>query len=674
MASNVAASEVGVGRAVFGTRLQLTLQAMFMALWMGFIPGLALPLVIWFVNAEPQTVDVVKIATIANLSRDESYSEWRMRDEFGRRQVVTAITTDGREFRSLTPNQVRRALQSKWKAVDQFSLVLWGCLASGIAASAILLIILKGIGARSQKNTRIRGAADLVEKQELHRLVKRQGRTDYTLAEVAIPKVSPMAGILLLGAQRTGKSLVIHDLMRQVFKRKRKCVIYDQNGEFYRAYFRPGKDLFFNPACLGSVPWSIFAELKYAYDADTLAQAFLPPKGGVVQGAGAFFEDAARALFSVILLRLAELGAQNTSDIAKAFLEMPEDEMNRLIEKSVASSAVGGDSKGQRQGVISSIAIYLNGIASVEPGSWSIREFLERDDDARLFITGTDDTKAMFMPLFRLILAVSFDVIAAKQEIVHEDKYWFFMDESHTLGDVKLDERLATMGKFGVCVVSGIQSDSQYFGMLGKERGETVLNCFNTVLMLRMNEPGMQERAAQRLSKQDVDMVAQNQALAVTEWRDGAGMARSTQEKWLVMPADMGRLDNCEGYLKLVGSLPACKVDYKHWLPGWFRGKGRVDLFKAVQGSPTRNPKFEVKRAYEAGSVDPFQKVADTVKKENEAKAKKDGGQAKTNESALEGAAEVVQAVEAVVDDDQNANHSTLNRTDDFWEKGRDHG
>lgn len=246
----------------------------------------------------------------------------------------------------------------------------------------------------------------------------------------------------------------------------------------------------------------------YAYDANTLAQAFLPPKAGVVHGANAFFEDAARALFSVILLRLAQRGAKHTRLIADAFLDMPDDEMELLIRKSVASSAVGGDSKGQRQGVISSIAIYLDGISAVQEGTWSIRDYINREDDARFFILGTDDTQAMFTPLYRLLLTVSFGLIAAKQEIVHEDKYWYFLDEVAKLGDIKLDEVQAELRKYGVCVSAGIQSDKQLVTSMGQDRGETVMNCFNTVVMLRANEPNMAKRMAERLGRRDMAVVS----------------------------------------------------------------------------------------------------------------------------------------------------------------------
>lgn len=614
MSKNVAGTDAGIGRGVFTTKLQLTMQAARACFWFGAIPGLLLPLVIWFSFVTEQDFDIVKLNIVSSFVRADSHSEWRIRDGNGVRQVISAVTDDGQRYNYLTPGQVRLSLKSKWAAVGYFQLSLLLSMVCAIVGFCLVWYTMSRIGKRSQENNRVRGAQDLVPPKELSRLVCKQEKATppklYTLVDVAIPQKAPMAGILMLGAQGTGKSIAIHDLMLQVFAKKKKCIIYDQSGEFYKAHFRPGMDFFFNPAFEGSVPWSIFSEMRYVYDADTLAQAFLPPKGGVVHGAAAFFEDAARALFSVILKGLTEAGAQNTSDIAKAFLDMPEDQMAKITAKTVANSAIGKGSPGQKQGVISSISIYLNGIAAVGAGSWSLRDFLARDDDARFFILSTEDTKAMFAPLFRLLLAVSFAVIESKGEIVHDDRYWYFLDESHVLGDIRLDDKLATLRKFGVAIVSGIQAESQYMSSLGKERGETVLNCFNTLLTLRLNEPAMKEHAALRLDKQDIDMVSQNQALAVTEWRDGAGMARTQQERWLVMPSEIGGLGTCEGYLKLAGSLPATKVNYLSWTQPHAIFDSRVSKFNPVQQLPERDKRFLIARRHEPGTVDPFEVVA----------------------------------------------------------------
>jgi hypothetical protein len=604
-------SDAGVGRALFTTRITLSIQAFKMCVLIGALPGLLLPFVLWFYLAAAQSVDLVRLNAVSHVVADDTPARWRLTGPDGERRVVEAVLSDGRFIEWLTPAQIRAVLAKPLSsAMTTFTAIEIASLLCGIAGFLLTQAWLRRLGGSSQKDKRIRGAFDLVPLQELSALVRGEGGGRYTLAGVALPKDAPQRGIQTLGAQGSGKSVALHDLMRQVFRAKgRKAIIYDQSGEFFRAYFRPGKDYFFNPALIGSVPWSIFEEIKYTYDADTMARAFLPPKAGVVSGGMAFFEDAARALFSVILARLKARGACDTRDIAKAFLEMPADEMEHLIAKSVASSAVGGDSAGQRQGVISSIAIYLNGIAAVAPGSWSVRQFITEPGDARLFILGTSDTRTMFAPLYRLMLTALNDSIEAKGEIVHEDRYWEFLDEAATLGDIRLDEVVATKRKYGVVVVTGIQSDTQFVQSMGTERAATVANCFNTNLVLACNEPGLQERSAKLLGKQELDTVSRNQALANNESRDGAALNRSDSEKWLVMPSQLGTLDTCTGFIKVAGAFPVAGVDYRSWLrKSFWGGHAPVDLGAPVVPIPERDPRFMV-TINSQGSTDPFDQV-----------------------------------------------------------------
>jgi hypothetical protein len=597
-------TDAGVGRALLTTRVGLSLQAIRMCLWFGAVPLFLLTIVVWFYTASTQDVSMVKIDFLTHILSVDGSVKWKLTDDNGVRKVVSIILDNGQEQQLFTPKQVRRILVSYWEPVNKFYYELTVGFVLSIIGYFTVWFILKRMGSRNQENQRTGGANYIVTVNVLNKMIRRKGAGSYKLVNVTLPKKSPTMGILALGSQGTGKSVVIHDLMMQAFKKKRKCFIYDQSGEFFRAHYRPGKDFFFNPALVGSVPWSLLTELVYSYDADTMGRSFLPPKN---EGTGG-----PNSLFSVILLRLRQRGAKYTSDIATAFLEMPDDEMDFLISKSVASSAVGGDSKAQRQGVISSISIFLNGIAAVQKGTWSIKDFLDSPDDARLFILGTEDTRAMFAPLFRLMLAVAFSAIESKQEIVHEDKYWFFLDEVHQLGDIRLDEKLATLRKFGVCILSGVQSDQQFMAALGHERGEVVMNCFNTVLMLRANDDKLQERIARRLGKVDETVVNRNQQLAVTEWRDGGGLNQVDREKFIVLPSDIGNLDECVGYLKIVGSFPAAKIDYRHWLP---KSPGRpayIDRWKEINEMPLRDQDFVI-NVVETGDV--FKSVRDDVQR-----------------------------------------------------------
>lgn len=586
-------SDAGVGRAIFTTRMGLSIKALKMCIEFGFLPAFLLIMGYWYFNASNMEISLVKIDLVSKYADESAYSKWRVTNNQGERLLITTTDENGNQINRFKPYQIKAVLAKEWAPVNRFYVFVYMALVAGLVAHFLVWLILKRVGEKNQENQRVAGAEYVITGDELGKLVRGKNEAGpYKLVGVPLPKYAPMTGLLCMGAQGSGKSVAIHDLMQQVFARKRKSIIYDQSGEFFRAHFRPGKDFFFNPSMFGSVPWSLPSELFYSYDADTLGRAFLPPRNEGTGGPSAFFEDAARALFSVILLRLRERGAVYTSDIATAFLEMPDEDMMHLIKNSVASSAIGGDSKAQRQGVISSIAIFLNGISAVQKGTWTIRDFIAAEDDARLFILSSEDTRAMFAPLYRLMLSVAFSAIESKQEIVHEDKFWFFLDEIQQLGDIRVDEKLAVLRKFGVCIVSGIQSDKQFMAALGDDRGEVVMNMYNTVLMLRANDDKLQERIARRLGKMEETVINRNAQLAVTEWRDGGGINQVDREKFVVLPSDVGSLDVCEGFLKFVGSYPAAKVNFKHWLPKKKGAKSYVDKWKEKNKNPERDPNF----------------------------------------------------------------------------------
>ena len=603
----------GIGRAIFSTRLQLTLQAAKMCVEWGLIPGLLIPMCIWFWQASGRDVDIVKAHVIAALSSEDSRSEWQIRDASGNLMRVWAVSSATHDLsQDLLPKEAMAALDGQGGAWSFFKFTVYFSIGLGILCYFAVWFLLEQLGERSQDNKRIRGGQYLISAGELDSRVRADNRkyshsfSGYGLkfADVTLPPLSPTMGILLQGAAGSGKSLAIHDMMQQVFKAGRKCVIYDQSGEFFKAYFRPGKDVFFNPALLGSVPWSLFDEVSYDYDANKLALGFLPKKEN--SSGNTFFEDAARSLFTIILRRLKRFGSVNTADLPRALLELLPDELDELIKMSIASAAVGQDSKGQRQGVIASISVYLDGMSLVQPGRWTVKDFIDSDDDSRLFILNDSSTKEMFLPMFRLMLQLAFSAIEAKQDVVHEDRYWFFLDEVHTLGDIKLDEAVATLRKYGVSIVSGVQSRSQFDSLIGEKRASTVLSCFSTNLILRVTEPDMQKRAAEFIGKMEVESTNQNQALAVNESRDGAGITKMDAEKWVVMPSEFGDLGVGRGFLKLAGDYPAAKVNYG----GWLKNKAKMDSFSPKVDLPAKDERFLALLDSRVGTSSPWELIA----------------------------------------------------------------
>lgn len=104
--------------------LPLTWEGVKHSFFIGCLPGLLLPFVIWYLFSSPQNFDIVKLSLVTSISSSDN-TEWRMRDELGVRQVISAVTADGQRYSLLTPAQVRLALRPKWGAVAFFELSLW---------------------------------------------------------------------------------------------------------------------------------------------------------------------------------------------------------------------------------------------------------------------------------------------------------------------------------------------------------------------------------------------------------------------------------------------------------------------------------------------------------------------------------------------------------------------
>lgn len=452
-------------------------------------------------------------------------------------------------------------------------------------------------GQEEVANKRIDGVKNLLNGKQLSEKVKESeaGDCGWTLADVALPHKSMVMGLAVSGAQGTGKSLVLHDMIWQAEKKDVRLFVNDPSGEFWMAHGKPENgDVFFNPALMGGVCWSIFKELVYEYDSDVLAYAFLPKRES--KGNGDFFDDAARSLFSAILRRLAELGAENSSEIARAFFDLEEDELAALVAGTAAADAVSSDAKGMRAGVMASAAIHMSGIAMMAPGSWNFRDFLDQPK-GNIYFVGDE---AKFRAVKRLMFATAFEIIKDR-DVKHRDvKYLFVLDEYPILGDIDIDRHLAEKRKFGVGVFLGMQAETQLVTLMGEPRADTTMGVIGTTLQLRTPDAKAQKRAEAKFGAQNLRMVAESQTLAIAEAKDSLGINKTQQEKALIMAAKFGMLEDLTGYLSVIGGFPSAKVSYRHWFKSATGRNGtssRLDeISTPCQSMPEKDPRFLLKR------------------------------------------------------------------------------
>ena len=148
---------------------QLSDRGVARSLFYGCLPGLFLPLLIWTFCVSQQNFDIVKLSIVAFVADGERSSEWRIRDEQGVRQVISAVTVDGQRSNLLTPEQVRFALGPKWGAVNIFKLNAYLSPVAAIAGLVLAWFFLKrGELKKLQQTTLTTQVAQRVYEQSNH--------------------------------------------------------------------------------------------------------------------------------------------------------------------------------------------------------------------------------------------------------------------------------------------------------------------------------------------------------------------------------------------------------------------------------------------------------------------------------------------------------------------------
>ena len=99
---------------------------------------------------------------------------------------------------------------------------------------------------------------------------------DFTLAGIPLFREAETDHILVCGAPGSGKGVAIKELLDQIRARGDRAILYDPSGEYVQVYYRHGRDVLVNPLDARSRPWTLWGEVREAYDYASLAASIIP--------------------------------------------------------------------------------------------------------------------------------------------------------------------------------------------------------------------------------------------------------------------------------------------------------------------------------------------------------------------------------------------------------------
>ncbi|MDH0370052.1 type IV secretion system DNA-binding domain-containing protein [Brucella anthropi] len=435
-----------------------------------------------------------------------------------------------------------------------------------LIATAGLLLIFAVLGrsalsvATGVTREHLRGA-DFATKESYLAKLKERYPTPTPAVEIAgvpYPPGHERMHTAIAASTGAGKTTALRGLLETIRARGDRAIVLDNNSEFMRAFRRPG-DIVMSPFSSESLGWRLSNEAHDLHDWDRLASGFVPEG----TGNSAEWHEMAKSFFGAVGSGLSEVydGTFTNAELQRLLISAEARELAPLVAGTTAEVLAATDDFNSRrlQSVRMSFISNLKAWRYLKDGDFSFRQWI-----------GKDATEWMFLPYSDYEMNLARDLLAAWCDIMVTSALdrpeghtparttWIVIDELNSLGEIPALLVGATrLRKAGVAIVVAVQDFAQLRETYGDNRAQTLLNNFSNKLVLRTTD-GI---AAEQLSK---DLGEREMHEDQTSFATGGGGSYSFSTnivmERLVLPSEIQKLPDLEGYLNYAGDWPVLKV------------------------------------------------------------------------------------------------------------------
>ena len=448
--------------------------------------------------------------------------------------------------------------------------LLGGGICAGLAVAALFGLHL--LGRRLGRGKRLRGG-ELVSARELRRRAmplrprallrfRPPEARPYTIAGIPWARNAETLHTIVSGTTGSGKTVLIADLVEQIRARGERCVIYDKMGSYTETFFDGARDVLLNPLDDRAPRWSPFLEARTARDFDTMANALIPRQK---DAADPFWITAARQLFSRGAAVLWQRGESRNRVLVDLLLKTELSELAEAMEGTATQSIVDPANPKTALSVRAMLTANIGAMDLLpdEGDPFSIRKWIEREEGGGfLFLTSRGDQHASLRGLISTWLEIAVNALLS---LPRDDgrRIWVILDELPTLHQLpSLRPGLAESRQYGGCFVLGVQVFSALRDLYGRDGATTISGLCGTRVVLAAPDKDTSEWSAASLGNVEVETLSEGVSYETP--RDGVTLSTRREERPLVLPSEVARLENLSGYLKFPGPWPVARIRLKY--------------------------------------------------------------------------------------------------------------
>jgi hypothetical protein len=363
---------------------------------------------------------------------------------------------------------------------------------------------------------------------------------------VVFPRKLEPLHLLMTGGTGVGKSNAIQGTLDAIRGRGDGAVLADMGGEALSRFGYTG-DKLLNPLDERSVPWSPFAEMGSAADAERMAKSMVPDRDDDMHREWYVYSQ---GLIAAVLKRLMERGDATNGALLHALTIATPSDLKALVGDLPAQALFHEGAErmlGSVRGIVAShLAPYSYLPKSAGAKSWSIRRHV-REGKGWLWLSYREDQAAALRPLLATWIGEAVNALLTLPPN-RKRRHWLMFDEVASLGRVQgLSDALTKGRKYGLCAMVGMHSVSQLREVYGEHGAQTLLSCLSSQLILRANDPETAEYASSYLGDREV------MREAISHSPHGRTVSKQSHMERLVIASQIQKLPDGVGYLQLAG-------------------------------------------------------------------------------------------------------------------------
>lgn len=323
--------------------------------------------------------------------------------------------------------------------------------------------------------------------------------------------------LLFIGGIGMGKTNGIFQILSQLREHMTSddvMVIFDTKGDFYETFYRQGDIVISNDekatGSQGKDYWNIFEEINAGVNTEEeiveIARALFYERSS--KSSQPFFPNAARDLFSGVMLHFHRMGGEKNNAVLRNFLDQtPSAEMRAILQQhqdlKAMTSYIADDRSPQTQGVISELQQHLREIFIGnfrKEGSLSIRQAIRAKQGRLVFVEYDLGIGGMLTPIYQLMLDMAIKEALSRKK--SDGNVWFIIDEFRLIPNLQhIDDGINFGRSMGAKFIIGVQNIEQVFHAYGEAQAHSILSGLLTTVAFRVNDAATRKFIQELLGK-----------------------------------------------------------------------------------------------------------------------------------------------------------------------------